>query len=490
MVNAGVNARVNETVRPRLSVAAVGRPTFDLASGAERVAAAVDLLDRVAAFDVTVLRPDSGDAVFTDRTDLVEALDRCRAPVEVVVVLQATFSDSSLVAAIAERLDAPLIVWSFPEERTGDRLRLNSLCGANLAAYLVRRPPHRGRRVEFLHLDPLRGAPEALAELLEQVVGAAPPVVQQPSGTSTTSEEGRRLAAMFHGDRIGVVGRPPDGFEPCRGDADELQAITGIGVERVPLAELFDRADAVDENTRTATALRVRSTMDVPPDVEAAGMPESIALYGGLRSLALEHGWTALTTRCWPECMTEYGGAVCTPMAMLTENGVPAVCEADMYGAATALLLHHVGGSEPFVADLVDADPTDDTSVVWHCGVAPATLAQPGERVTAITHPNRHRALANQFGLRPGRVTVARLSQAGGRPQLVIGGGEMLDRPRPFSGTCGVLEWDEPVEDVLATVFDLGLEHHLGIVYGDHRPALAALADEWGVPVVWLGHTR
>ena len=97
--------------------------------------------------------------------------------------------------------------------------------------------------------------------------------------------------------------------------------------------------------------------------------------------------------------MTEYGGAVCTPMAMLTEDGVPGVCEADLYGAATALILREIAGSDPFIADLVDSDERDDTSVVWHCGVAPVTLADPDVRPVAITHPNRHRALANQFAL-------------------------------------------------------------------------------------------
>jgi L-fucose isomerase-like protein len=215
-------------------------------------------------------------------------------------------------------------------------------------------------------------------------------------------------------------------------------------------------------------------------------MDESIRLHEGLRTLADRHGWAAVATRCWPECMTEYGGAMCTPMAMMTEDGIPGVCEADLYGAATALMLRTVAGSDPFIADLVDVDRSDDTSAVWHCGVAPVTLADPTARPVAITHPNRHRALANQFALRPGRVTVARLSQARGEHTLVIGGAEMLSRPRPFVGTCGVLRWDGGVDRAVEVVFGRGLEHHLGIVYGDWRDELRSLAASWGVPVVSL----
>ncbi len=295
------------------------------------------------------------------------------------------------------------------------------------------------------------------------------------------------IAARLTSRRIGVVGDPPNGFEPCAGDVDEMRQLTGIEVDRIPLPALFDEADAAPAAVRAATIERVRASMDVDDDTADAGLDESIALHSGLRALADRHGWSALATRCWPECMTEYGGAVCTPMAMLTEDGVPGVCEADLYGAATALVLREIAGSDPFVADLVDCDEHDDTSVVWHCGVAPVTLADPQVRPVAITHPNRHRALANQFALRPGRVTVARLSQAGGELSMVIGGGEILRRPRPFQGTCAVLRWDQPVTAVLATVFGRGLEHHVGIVYGDYAAELESLAAAWGVPVIRLG---
>lgn len=476
----------------RLLTVAIGRPTFDVEFGADHVDQALAVVHRCAVRDdeltVTTLEPDGGKPFFTDGITLDAALEAATAggAPDIVLVLQATFSDSSMVGDVADRLGVPIVVWSFPEARTGERLRLNSLCGANLAAYLLRR---RGHPVEFLHADPTADAAgRQLATTLTEVVAAPVGISDDQAGPSRDTELGRRLASMFTEDRIGVIGDPPPGFEPCEGDPGRLRVLTDIDVERVPLEALFDRSVTVSDPERHAIARRIHSTMVVDPTVESAGMAESVDLYGGLRSLVAEHRWTAVATRCWPECMTEFGGAVCTPMAMLTENGVPAVCEADMYGAATSLLLHHVAGSDPFLADLVDADRRDDTSVLWHCGVAPTTLADPDEPVTGITHPNRHVALANQFALRPGRVTVARLSQAGGRVRLVLGGGEMLSRPRPFQGTCGVLQWDEPVADVLATVFGLGLEHHLGVVYGDHREALASLADEWGIPTIWLGH--
>jgi L-fucose isomerase-like protein len=489
-------------------VVPIGRTTFDLDLAAERVLAARCVLPGLG---VETVGPQ--DVVTT-----VEGLDDAvgHAPgASLAVVLQATFSDSSMVGRLADATGLPLLVWSFPEARTGGRLRLNSLCGANLAAYLLRRRPHPAR---FVHADPagsetaemlraavqdlLAGGSDAATGGSDGATGGSDGVVEpgpdagprasEPAASTGSAPKvspgpAAEVAVRVRRQRIGLVGDPPVGFEPCLGDDRWLSAVTGLEVDRLPLEDLFRAADAVAPAARDDVSRRVRATLDVGDDVAAAGMAESVALYGGLAALAEQRGWSALATRCWPECMTQYGGAVCTPMAMLTEDGVPGVCEADLFGAATALLLRHVSGSDPFVADLVDADEADGTSVVWHCGVASTQLARDGGPRTAITHPNRHRALANQFALRPGRVTVARLSQAGGRPALVLGGGEMLDRPRPFTGTCGVLRWDRPVRDVLATVFDRGLEHHLGLVYGDHGDALHDLAHRWSLPVVVLG---
>jgi L-fucose isomerase-like protein len=185
--------------------------------------------------------------------------------------------------------------------------------------------------------------------------------------------------------------------------------------------------------------------------------------------------------------MAEFGGAACTPHAMLTEDRVPGVCEADVLGAVTALVLQLVAGTDPFIADLVDIDESDDTSVLWHCGVASSRLASADAVAVGTVHPNRRIALAGQFALRPGRVTVARISQCSGALHLVLAGGEMLGRPRAYDGTCGTIRWDRPVRDVADTILGLGVEHHLGVVYGEHREVLVELARRWGIPVVRLG---
>ncbi|MFN3258158.1 MAG: hypothetical protein ACE37B_20965 [Ilumatobacter sp.] len=465
-------------------VVSIGRVTFDLEFGTEQARAARSVLGDLG---VSVL---GGDDVITAAEGLAGALDAVSLDdADVMIVLQATFADADAVISLAATSPLPIVVWSFPEPRKGARLRLNSLCGANLAAYSLRRRRHP---CAFVHIDPLHPSSGArVAWAIESALAGsgelAVPVTVGRRGEPAAVAEASAVDGRLRGSRVGVIGAPPDGFEPCLGDDESIASTFGVEVTRLELGDLFTLATNARRADVDATIERIRATVDVDAAISADDLVPSARLYRGIRDAVDAGGLGAVATRCWPECMTEFGGAVCTPHAMLTEDRVPGVCEADVLGAVTALVLQHVAGTDPFIADLVDLDESDDTSVLWHCGVASSKLADPGADLVGTVHPNRRVPLVNQFALRPGRVTVARVSQLAGGLHLVLGSGEMLDRPRAYDGTSGTLHWDRPAADVARTIFDLGIEHHLGVVYGDHREVLVELARRWGIPVVLLG---
>lgn len=410
---------------------------------------------------------------------------------DALLLLQVSFTDSSMTEAIGARFDAPIIIWSFPEARVGGRLRLNSFCGLNLAAYAL---VIAGSDFDYVHR--LADDPEAVADIERLLAG---PIRQEPSRrrpAEETSTEARQVAATVVAKmaetKIGVIGDRPVGFDPCGYDPDTLAAVTGVVVERRELQDLFGSAAATPIEIVSATRERAVERLGDLDDLDQEALDKSLSLYGGLKTLIDEGGWSGVATRCWPECFTDYGGAACSPQSMLIDDGIPGTCEADVYGNVTALLLQHVAGEPSFVADLVEMDTDGDTGVLWHCGLAPIHMAPDdgsadGKKLAAGTiHSNRKLPLLNEFALRPGRVTICRLSQAGGKSSLIIGGGTMLDEPLAFSGTAGVVEFDRPAPEVVATIAREGLEHHFGIVYGDYREELEALASAWGIPVIDL----
>jgi L-fucose isomerase-like protein len=466
--------------RRRLGVLALARPTFD-----------VEYAEEVAAAAWSTLRGLNAQLIGT--TDLLfdsaateKALEQfAGTELDALLLLQVSFTDSSMTEAIGARFRTPIIIWSFPEARTGGRLRLNSFCGLNLAAFALVKA---GSTFSYVH----RAAedPGAVADITRVLSGDAAPAPSRRRAAIQTSvvaqETAARAAARLAGTKIGVIGDHPTGFDPCGYEPEALAAVTGMTVERKELAELFASASATPTETVMATRRRADAALGNLDRLDQIALGKSLSLYGGLKRMIEESGWAGVATRCWPECFTEFGGAACSPQSMLIDDGTPGTCEADVYGNVTSLILQHIAGEPAFVADLVEMDTEGRTGVLWHCGLAPMHMAPSDGSAVGTIHSNRKLPLLNEFALRPGRVTIARLSQAGGIQSLVIGGGTMLDEPLAFSGTAGVIEFDDPAPEVVATIVREGLEHHFGIVYGDYREELEALAAHWGIPVIDL----
>ena len=131
-------------------------------------------------------------------------------------------------------------------------------------------------------------------------------------------------------------------------------------------------------------------------------------------------------------------------------------------------------------------DAATDTSVLWHCGLAPMSMADRATPPAAQIHSNRRMPLLQEFALKPGRVTAARFSQAKNETKLVLAGGEMISARKSFSGTSGVIRFDRPAGEVAASMLEMALEHHVAIVYGDVRGPLRALGHAMGLQVIEL----
>jgi L-fucose isomerase-like protein len=220
--------------------------------------------------------------------------------------------------------------------------------------------------------------------------------------------------------------------------------------------------------------------------VDQQQLDRSFRLKLALDAIKAQGSFDAFAIRCWPETFTDYGGAVCGPAAMMGEARTPCACEADVYGAATQLILQAASGTPVFLTDLVDVDAEDNSAVVWHCGQAPLSMADPDAVAEATIHTNRKMPLLFEFPLKPGPVTFLRLSQAYGRHALVVARGEMLKRRKAFTGTSGVVRFERDAGDVLDRVMNSGLEHHMALAYGDHVKVLESFASAAGLPVIHL----
>lgn len=398
-----------------------------------------------------------------DADGVLRALDLLRAnEFDLLVILQASFADSTMVRELVANSSAPVLLWAVPEPRVGGRLRLNSFCGVNLAAHSLKRA---GLRYHSLLAEPT--SDEAL---------------QTVRTLATAANVKKRL----QGARIGRFGENPQGFETCLFDADNLKRRLGVEVVQVALPALFERVRGADAAQVTTVEAQVRETLSGYEDVDNVAARATLATYVTFRQMAEGDKLNGLAVRCWPEFFTELGCSACGAMSMMSDASVPASCEADVNGTITQLLLQWVSGEAAFGSDLVDFDVADDTAVLWHCGLAPLAMADPDAVPEAALHSNRQKPLLYQFPLKPGRVTLARLSEASGELRLVVASGQMLKRPPAFTGTSGTLRFDSGAQHVMNAILEQGLEHHIAVTYGDHIDTLIALASMLELPVYRL----
>jgi L-fucose isomerase-like protein len=388
-----------------------------------------------------------------------------RIEMDLVLVFQATFSDSTMVVEFAQEIDAPLFLWAVPEPWTGERLRLNSLCGINLAGHAL--------TLRKFHYDYAYAMPKE-AEVMEKIRNLA-----------TASFLRRRLKTS----RLGVVGDHPVGMDTCNLEEARLREVFGIQIQKVELDDVFKRARSISGSTIGQTRTLLDTRLDNLSSLDQVPLNGTLSVYSALKEIAVEYTLDGLAVRCWPEFFTEMGCAACGAMSMLSDgmglsSPLPCSCEADINGTLTQLILQILADAPAFGTDIVGVDQAKDMIALWHCGLAPLTMADPKFQAHGGLHSNRGVPLVMDFPLKPGEVTFARVSQATGDLRLVLGKGEMLAVPKPFSGTSGTLKVDFSAQTFLDTLMFEGLEHHISLVYGNFLSSLKEFANLAQIPVL------
>jgi len=441
---------------PRIAFIPIARTTFDIEL-AQRVTDS--MRQHLAASPLLVEGPDY---LITDLGSLQSALQTLvDNPPDLVLIFQATFADSSMVMALAEALDAPIFLWAVPEEHLGGRLRLNSFCGINLAGHALTRS---GRKYGYIYATP--GDSQGMQKLL------------------AFARAGYVRNLMRHA-KLGRVGENPNGFETCLFNPERIRNVLGTEVVQFDLVdEFFPLARAVDPDLIDSLYQNLMLNVVGLDELDTVATRCTLSVYMGLKRLTEQHELGGFAVRCWPEFFTELGCAACGAMSMMSDNGVPCSCEADVNGTLTQMILQAFSGEATFGSDMVSLDESRDALVLWHCGLAPLSMADP-EGVKEVTvHSNRKLPLLFDFALKPGVVTIARLTESSGDYRLVIGRGEMLRGPKHFSGTTGLLHFDRPARFVMDSILSNGLEHHISLTYGDYVNELIVFAEILNIPVL------
>ena len=204
----------------RVALVALARPTFDLAIAERNFQGARNLLAELGA---EVVGP--ADLVMTPE-DVAAVGDMPEA--DLYILLTASFSDASPAVDLLSRVPGPVLGWSMREPgEVGERLKLNSMCGINLAAHALL---SSGQSLRHLHGN--FDEPEVREKLSDALKGNLPAALapESKSGDLASEEVVRHALNLLAEKKIGAIGDAPNGFTPCLYNPKQLAQNFGIEV--------------------------------------------------------------------------------------------------------------------------------------------------------------------------------------------------------------------------------------------------------------------
>ncbi len=395
-----------------------------------------------------------------------------------ILILQITFTDASTILRVSEEFNMPISIWAIPEPRTGERLRLNSFCGLNLASHTL---GLNKKAFNWLYKDPKHTDANDISNLLNLEIKRK---ISLREISSKASLKSKKIFKKINEFKIAKIGDRPNGFSTCDYDKKEIKKFCNIKIEELRLKTLFQKSKKIKSSLIKNKIIQLSDFVTHIKNVDQKQMHNSISYNFALNDIIKKNNFNAFAIRCWPETFTEYGGAICSSVSMLTEKNIPCACEADVYGAITQLILQTVSKSQVFLTDIVDIDTLDNTGVLWHCGQAPISMCEPSVKPKATIHTNRKMPLLFEFPLKAGEVTLMRISKGLGKQKMIISSGEILKRDMAFTGTSGIIRFKNHAEVFLNNLIETGLEHHIALAYGNHKDILSEIADCMSLPVI------
>ena len=333
------------------------------------------------------------------------------------------FGTEYLCARLAKDLGVPVLLWGPLDERpeeNGVRLR-DTQCGLFATGKVLRR-----FQVPFTYMTNCRLEDPVFERGLRDFMAVC------------------NVVRTFKQMRILQISTRPFDFWTTMCNEGELLEKFNIQLAPIPMPELTDMVRQVKEEQTEVLAVAeyCRANMDIlvkPEELEMVA-----ALKVAMKRLAVKYGCQAIAIQCWNQLQSELGIMPCAANSLLNEEGIPVVCETDIHGAITALMVEAAGMNETrgFFADWTIRHPDiTNGELLQHCGPWPISVAKERPRLTyplAFEHPGSITAEAKH-----GLMSLCRFDGDNGEYSLLLGNARGVEGPKGM----GTYVWVE-VENI------------------------------------------
>ena len=389
-----------------------------------------------------------------------------RKKVDGLIICALNFGDERSAAKIAEKLGVPVMLYATKEpealEDPGLGRVSDSYCGTlSIASALYRRKISFHYAGIFFHDQPL------FLQEVETFVRAV------------------SVVKGLRGARIGQVGVRPANFETVGYDETAMIRKFGQNVIFAEVSDLVLRAQRFADDDPAVIA-KIDAIQGEVAQVTVAKeyLQKAAKMELAVMEFYTRNRLSALAMQCWPNIQSLWGFSTCALFGRLTGQGIHTACEVDILGALAMLVSSRaaLGQTVPHFIDwTIQHRLKDNQFLAWHCGNAPACLANDPAR-TALrsrrdmqgvlpVNPSDSMAGLYQFQIRAGKVTFCRLQEYDNEWKMLITTGEIMPSDEILAGTWA---WVEVADHrkLYRTLVEEGFVHHASMIHGDQTAAL------------------
>ena len=351
------------------------------------------------------------EGLLYDEADRIKIIEKFKKEkIDGLFLPHCNFGTEYECARLAREMNVPVLLWGPLDERPesdGTRLR-DSQCGLFATGKVLRR-----FQVPFTYLTNCRLDDPVFERGIKDFAAVC------------------NTVKVFRHIRILQISTRPFDFWSTMCNEGELLERFNIQLSPIPMTELMEAIREVKGSKQKEIQSVVSYLQEnTEIQIEQKAVYEVAALKTAMKLLIEKYGCNAAAIQCWNALQQEIGIMPCAANALLNEEGIPVVCETDIHGAITSLLVEAAAmGQRSFFADWTIRHPDiPNGELLQHCGPWPISLAREKAKLTcplAFDYPGSLTAEAKH-----GEITLCRFDGDRGNYSLLLGNAKGVDGPK------------------------------------------------------------
>lgn len=387
------------------------------------------------------------------------ALKFKKEKVEGLLLPHCNFGTEYICARLAKELNVPVLLWGPLDERPeedGRRLR-DTQCGLFATGKVLRR-----FKVPFTYLTNCRLTDPVFERGLRDFLAVC------------------NVVKEFRNIRILQISTRPFDFWTTMCNEGELLEKFNIQLSPIPMPELIEEVKKVKAEKIEVEKVVKHCKDNMEICINDMQLENVAALKVAMKNLAIKYGCKAIAIQCWNQLQSEIGIMPCAANALLNDEGIPVVCETDIHGAITSILVEAAGMDETrsFFADWTIRHPDiENGELLQHCGPWPISIAKEKAKITyplAFDYPGSITAEAKH-----GDISLVRFDGDNGEYSILLGNAKGVEGPKCM-GTYLWIEVDN-IKRLEAKIVEGPYIHHCVGIHKDIVPVLYEACKYIGV---------